>query len=137
MFEPTVYSLDDIDCMCSSREDEKISENDNHVLYQLLEFLDNPPTCYYKANDGLFYPVSIVIASTNYIDKLDKAVKRHGRFDLHLEMKYLNRKQAEELCSLYDLKLTDVYDKEINKDFSISPAYLQALCIENVEKSLK
>ena len=45
--------------------------------------------------------------------------------------------EAEEMCKLYDLTLSDVYDKPIGKDFTISPSYLQALCLENIDSTLK
>jgi len=131
-----VLSIDDIDCVCKSREADDSKEN-GQVLSNLLEFLDNPSTFYYKAKDGLYYPVAIVIATTNYYNKLDDAVKRYGRFDLKIEMNSFNRKQAEDMCAIYDLRLSDVYNKPIDKNFKISPSYLQALCLENIEKSLK
>lgn len=131
-----VISIDDIDCVCKSRENDDSNEN-GQVLSNLLEFLDNPMTFYYKAKDGLYYSVAVVIATTNYIDKLDDAVKRYGRFDLKIEMNSFDRKQAEDMCAIYDLKLTDVYKKPIDKNFKISPSYLQALCLENIEKGLK
>lgn len=131
-----VISIDDIDCVCKSRENDNSNKN-NQVLSSLLEFLDNPNTFYYKAKDGLYYPVSIVIATTNYFDKLDDAVKRYGRFDLKIEMKLFDIKEAEDMCAIYNLKLKNVYNKPINKDFKISPSYLQALCLENIDKSLK
>lgn len=131
-----VYSLDDIDCICKSREEDNSNEN-GKILSALLEFLDNPNTFYYKAKDGKYYPVSIVVATTNYYDKLDTAIKRYGRFDLKIEMKPFNYDQAQEMCALYDLKLEDIYHEKIDKSFSISPAYLQALCMENVDKTLK
>lgn len=136
-YEATVFSIEDIDCICKSREEDDSNEN-GKILSSLLEFLDNPNTFYFKAKDGFYYPVSIVVATTNYYDRLDAAVKRYGRFDLQIEMKQFNYKQAEELCSLYDLHLKDVYHEKINKDtFSISPAYLQALCMENIDNVTK
>lgn len=142
MYTPVVYTIDDIDCMCVSRETKKkeYDENNSMILYQLLEFLDNPPTCYYKANDGLFYPVSIVIATTNYKDRLDKALIRSGRFDLHVEMTYINYEQAQELCKLYKLRLSDVMDTDSitdKKKFTIQPSLLEALCISNIDKTVK
>ena len=131
----TVYVIDDIDCICKSREESQDKEN-AEILSALLSFLDNPPTFYYKTKDGLSYPISIVIATTNYYDKLDDAVKRYGRFDLKIEMNEFDRKEAEEMCKLYDLRLVDVIGR-YEKDLTISPSYLQALCLENIDKSLK
>lgn len=132
----TIYTIDDIDCICKSREDSDDRKN-NEILATLLSFLDNPPTFYYKAKNGVSYPISIVIATTNYYDKLDDAVKRYGRFDLKIEMNDFNKEQAEEMCSLYDLKLSDLVANSDEDNFIISPSYLQALCLENIDKSLK
>lgn len=131
-----VYKIDDIDCVCMSRNDK--SDNDNNIaLSNLLAFLDNPPTFEFKAKDGYRYPVSIVIASTNYYDKLDEAVKRFGRFDKKIEMNYFTKKEAQEMCDIYGLKLSDIVKDSNKEDFSISPSELQAICLENVDALLK
>ena len=132
----TVYTIDDIDCICKSREDSD-DKNNNEILSSLLAFLDNPPTFFFKAKNGMDYPISIVIATTNYYDKLDAAVKRYGRFDKQIEMTNFNKERAQEMCQLYDLKLSDLVKNSNEKDFTISPSYLQALCLENIDKSLK
>lgn len=134
--EPKVFAIDDIDCVCSSREKDK-SQHNSGVMASLLEFLDNPITFYYKAKDGIHYPVSIIVATTNYYDQLDSAVKRYGRFDLQIEMDEFNIAEAEEMCNIYDLTLSDVLQEKPKKDFNISPAYLQALCIEKIDSKLK
>ena len=132
----TVFAIDDIDCICKSREGKNDKNNDG-ILQALLAFLDNPPTFNMTANNGIQYPVSIVVATTNYYDKLDPAVKRHGRFDLTLEMKNFNRKEAQKMCDIYGLKLEDIVEKSHKSDFRISPSKLQAICLENVDNSLK
>ena len=131
-----VYAIDEVDCICKSRTEKSDDADNDKVLSKLLAFLDNPKTFYFKAKDGTYYPVSIIVATTNYIDKLDDAVKRFGRFDLQIEMVDFDEKYAEEFCNLYDLHLSDVVD-DIPKDFTISPAKLQALCMENIDKALK
>lgn len=129
--------IDDIDCVSQSRDDNKSNEN-GHTVSSLLEFLDNPPVFYYTAKDGLSYQVAIVVATTNYIDKLDEAVKRYGRFDLKINLRPFNFKEAKEMCSIYDLSIYDVIKEKIDKNnFTISPAQLQALCMENIDKALK
>lgn len=134
--QETVYTIDDIDCICKSREESDDKEN-SEILSSLLAFLDNPPTFFYHAKNGIDYPISIVVATTNYYDKLDSAVKRYGRFDLKIEMNDFDKIQAEEMCGIYELKLSDVVDNYNDDNFKISPAYLQALCLENIDKSLK
>lgn len=131
-----VYTIDDIDCVCHSREMRDDKEN-NVTMSNLLQFLDNPPTFFYKAKNGTRYPVSIVIATTNYIDKLDEAVKRYGRFDLKIEMVNFTKKEAQEMCDIYDLRVEDLFP-DCNEDgWRVSPAYLQSLCLENIDKSMK
>ena len=135
-YNEAVFSIDDIDTVCTSRDDDKSKDN-NKSLSVLLEFLDNPPCFYYKADDGKYYLVSIVCATTNYIDRLDKAVKRAGRFDLKIEMKKFNRYQAQEMCDMYDLKLDDIYHGTIDSTTEFVPAEIQALCMENIDKHMK
>lgn len=131
-----IIAIDDIDCICKSREDEKDNRENSAIMHNLLSFLDNPPTTFIKLDDQ-YYEVAIVVATTNYIDKLDKAVKRHGRFDLKIEMDYFNKERASEMCSIYELKLEDVINKPITDDFRIAPAELEALCISNIDKNMK
>ena len=130
-----IYLIDDIDCVCHSRKEDKSKEN-NEALSALLSFLDNPPS--FKHNcDGVLYPVSVVVATTNYYDNLDSAVSRFGRFDLTIEMKEFDRDEAQEMCDIYGLQLDDIVDGAKKKDFTISPAKLQAICLEKVDESLK
>lgn len=134
--ESKLFAIDEIDCICKTRTEKSDNANNDKILSKLLSFLDNPPTFYFKANDGMYYPISIVVATTNYIDKIDPAVKRFGRFDLQIEMKDFTLDEAKDFCALYDLTIHDVVNK-VEKDFTISPAKLQALCMENIDKSLK
>lgn len=137
-FRGCILALDDIDCFCASREENDTKEN-SYITHALLNYLDNPDTFYFKAKDGIYYPVSIIVATTNYYDKLDKAVKRYGRFDRRIEMKEFDEKEAREMCALYNLTLEEVLPKKtkIEKDFIISPSYLQSLCTEKIDSNLK
>lgn len=128
-------AIDEIDTIAHNREDDTTLEN-GKIISKLLEFLDNPGTVNIEI-DGTFYPVSIVVATTNYIERLDPAVVRDGRFDLKIEMTDLDEEEARELCNIYSLKLEDVYDGKISKNFVINPATLQGLCLKNIDKRLK
>ena len=132
----TVYLIDEIDCVCSSREEDTSHEN-KQALSTLLDFLDNPPTTYIKAKDGKYYDVSVVVATTNYIDKLDSAVKRHGRFDKQIELDEFNADEARKLCDIFGVDYSTIPGDIDKPKFSISPALLQALCIEKIDKSFK
>lgn len=135
---PTVIVIDDIDLIAPSR-DNKLTSDESQLLSCIMEFLDNPPTFYYECNDGLYYKVSIVIATTNYMDRLDEAIKRYGRFDLKIHMDNFTYDEAVDMCSLYHLQLDHIYPEPIKskKDFRVNPSYLQAVCFENIDKSLK
>lgn len=111
----------------------------NAILSNLLAYLDNPDTFYYKAEDGLYYPVQVVVATTNHKERLDSAVKRAGRFDLQFEMGYFDMTLAKELCSKYDLTIEDVLPPEVInvENFVIRPSKLEALCKQNIDKRLK
>lgn len=132
----SIYAIDDIDCLCKSRKNSKNNDNDN-ILSTLLEFLDNPPVFQYKLKDGSEYPIQIVVATTNYYDRLDPAVRRYGRFDLQIEMKEFDNIMAQEMCNIYDLKLSDVVKDSDNKNFKISPSKLQAMCLNNIDITIK
>lgn len=132
-----VLALDDLDCFVNSRDTDNSPEN-GRMMNKILEFLDNPPTFYYKAKDGTKYLVSVVIATTNYYDKLDPAIKRAGRFDLQFEMGLINWDETEEFCKYYELDINKVFpDVRDKKSFKISPAEVQAKCLANVELNIK
>ena len=128
-------AIDDIDTFSVSRTKDESSENQT-IVREILGFLDRPPTFDYDV-DGTLYPISVIIATTNYIDKLDPAIKRSGRFDLKIEMTNFDYSQAKQFCQLYNIDIDTIIDG-INKDtFDICPAELQALCVENIDKRLK
>lgn len=161
---PKIIAIDDIDCVCKARSEyatgeesaedtgeEKKTEHTNseksstsdgakeneYRLSNLLAYLDNPDTFYFKAKDGLYYPVQIVVATTNLFHKLDPAVVRPGRFDKHIEMHFFDETLAREMAATYKLKLEDVITEEIDSKFKISPSKLQAKCIEHVDSEIK
>ena len=132
----TVNTIDDIDCVCNARDDDSSKDN-NIIMANLLQYLDNPPTFFYKAENGIRYPVSIVIATTNYIDKLDPAVKRYGRFDLKIEMTEFDKEDAQQMCGIYGLDLKTLFPDSDKKGWTVSPSQLQAVCLENIDTSMK
>lgn len=136
-YNDEVIALDDLDCFVNSRETDTSIEN-GKLMNKILEFLDNPPNFYYEAKDGVRYLVSIVIATTNYYDKLDPAIKRHGRFDLQFEMGMLDYEETREFCKYYNLDISEIFpDVKDTKKFKVSPAEVQAKCMAAVEIDLK
>lgn len=106
----SVILFEDIDCCVGNRE----TEDDSSLLGVVLNLLD-----------GSLSPNEVVfVATTNYIDRLDKALIRDGRFDLKIEMKRINKNVAKSMCEYYgvDLDITEdtynpseVMNKILNK----------------------
>lgn len=106
----SVIILEDIDCVLGNREDEKSTPESIQLTNAILNFLDgvlSPENC-------------IIIASTNYVDRLDPAVKRPGRFDLQLELGKLDYKTAKEMCESFGIDIGTL-DIEI----PVNPSKLQ------------
>lgn len=83
--------------------------------------------------DGVSSPSnSIIIATTNYYDKLDPALIRDGRFDIKEEITEFDYDNAVELCKIF--KLSDDKTRAIldNEQLPINPAYLQNKILKNL-----
>lgn len=115
----SVVLLEDIDCVIGSRKNDKINTNDD-LLSIVLNVLDGV----LSPNDVIF------IATTNHIEKLDKAFIREGRFDFKLNMTNLDYSLAKQMCELYGCKET-VLEDEL---FPINPAYLQNKLLSKILK---
>lgn len=91
----TVILLEDVDCVVGNRE---TNTSFDDVFSTTLNFLDgvlSPEEC-------------IIIATTNYIDRLDDAFKREGRFDIKVELGKLDYKEAKEMCDSYGIDINDL-----------------------------
>lgn len=102
-------------------------EIDNETLAKinlLLQFLDGP----------LSPSNTIFIATTNYIDKLDPAIKRDGRFNIEVEMKGFHKKEAIKMCDKFGVRLEDLEDISMGDDDTIIPATLQKHIFNHVMK---
>lgn len=77
----------------------------------------------------------MIIMTTNYFEKIDKALIRPGRFDFKYEFKKASKKIIKEMLA-FKFELTE---KEINrytdniyiKDEVLSPAEIQSICFQN------
>lgn len=78
-----IVLLEDIDTLFLNRENETDKEG-RKVINKLLQFLDSNSS----PNNVIF------IATTNYIDRLDPALLRAGRFDLKVEINLLNYEET-------------------------------------------
>jgi ATP-dependent 26S proteasome regulatory subunit len=111
--------LEDIDTIPSFRvRDDKAP--DQKDLGKLLKILD-----------GVQLPDNTVIfATTNYIDRIDPAVKRFGRFDLHFELEYADKELATEMVNYIDPSKIDLVE---GFTFPISQAEIQARVLKSAK----
>lgn len=114
-----VILLDEIDSIFVDRDDVKMSKKER--TSKLLSFLDGPTS-----------PTNVVfVATTNYIDKLDKATLRKGRFDLTVELTDIHEKAAIHMCKGFKLKDSEI-DTVLERveQFPINPSTLQSIILE-------
>ncbi len=75
--QPCVVFLDEFDSLAKDRGNGQLSEEDRKLVTALLTLID-------EARRQRI----VLVAATNYLDLLDKAVIREGRFDFHIEVPY-------------------------------------------------
>lgn len=122
-----VVLIDEIDTIFATREDEAISEKQKAKISKLLALLDSQQS----PNNVIF------VATTNYVERLDKAVIRKGRFDMSCELGNISKDTAEEMCKSFNLN-----DSETKKALAcfketkeINPAELQNTILTVVSES--
>ena len=120
-----VILIDEIDSIFVSRDSEKLSEKQNENTTKLLSFLDSPQS-----------PTNVVfVATTNYRDRLDKALLRKGRFDLEIELNDIDKDCAFKMCKgfgLSDSDATSLLDDKYSGSTSINPSELQLNIISTI-----
>jgi chaperone BCS1 len=101
--EKSIIVYEDFDCIASikSRDEEKKSDQyDENILPKLLQQFD-----------GLGLPDrTIIIATTNYLDKIDDAAKRDGRFDIKLEITPATKETALKMAEYFGIENKSVLD---------------------------
>lgn len=130
-----VILIDEIDTLFVSRDIKDASEIQKEKTSKLLSFLDSPQS-----------PTNVVfVATTNYINRLDKALLRKGRFDIVEEMGDIDHSVAMEMCKSFDITDEDAESIIAGRD-TVNPAMLQdqiltlikekeqAKAVENLEK---
>lgn len=124
-----VILIDEIDTVFSSRDNERASDQEKSNISKLLSFLDSPQS-----------PTNVIIvATTNYYDKLDEAVIRKGRFDLICHLEPISVKTAIEMCESFGCTKdqADEILKNYTDDFEngINPSSLQADILNYIAKN--
>lgn len=119
-----IFVFEDIDIVATRRDEQDNKSADcvkaNKNFNTLLQILDG----------YLSRPNVIKIATTNYIEKIDPALIRFGRFDLKIKMDDFDRPLAEKMCKNFKVstKLLDLIS------FPVNPAELQAFIMENFQE---
>ena len=109
--EDSVVVLEDIDVLVSKR-DNSVTSADRENFQALLQLLDGINSC----------KRTIFLATTNYIDRLDPALIRDGRFDIKIEMKNFDYDEAVKMCNKFEADSKVILRDE---QFPINPACLQ------------
>lgn len=103
---PCMIIIDEIDAITSSRE---TNTSGADLVNELLSQMDG----YDELTDVL------VVGTTNYMNNMDHAVLRAGRFDLKVEVPFPTNEGIGALLSYYLSKLEFPYDKSLlEKNFS-------------------
>lgn len=106
---PCIIFIDEIDAIGRARgKNPNMGANDEreNTLNQLLSEMDG-----FDTNSGV-----IVLAATNRVDVLDKALLRAGRFDRQIHVELPDLKEREQIFKVHLKPLTKI-DPELNPEF--------------------
>lgn len=133
--EQRLYVLEDIDCQTNLVLDRELAGNTESTNTEAIDlsFLLN-------LLDGVLEnPGRIVIMTSNYPERLDRALIRPGRIDVIARFDCCSYKTIIEMFEFfYDCKLSDI-EKSIIYDldeFTITPAELSKIMFENFGNSV-
>lgn len=121
-----IVLIEDFDMFFKSREEiegmeldvaqKKQKDVNQNAIFQLL--------------DGIYSTENtIYVATTNYKDRIDSALIRHGRFDIQEELEYFDRGQALECLKLLGYG-EDLLEK-FSIDLPVQPSLLQSKVMEH------
>lgn len=127
---PCIIFFDEIDAIATSRQ-KSTASYEKRLLNQLLTCLDG-----FTPRDGVIF-----IAATNFVDSLDEAIKRPGRFDRIVHIDLPNSEEREAILKVHakNKKLSSEIDlKELAcNTATLSGAYLANILNEAVIIQLK
>ena len=126
-----VILLDEIDVLFSNRDDSS-NKDQNEAISKLLLLLDSV-----QSPDNVVF-----VATTNYVDRLDPALIRKGRFDKKIEIGNISYNTAVKMCRSFGIK--DEREVELllsknnkDKDNKFNPATLQSDILEVMKSHLQ
>lgn len=119
-----VILLDEIDTLFKSRDDQDTTQEQKEAVSKLLALLDSAQS----PNNVVF------VATTNYIDRLDKAVIREGRFDKQYCIKNISKQTAIKMCYSFGLTHDEINKLLKDKVGDINPAKLQVEIVDTLKR---
>ncbi|HAU85561.1 MAG TPA: hypothetical protein DCW90_08680 [Lachnospiraceae bacterium] len=123
-----VILIDEIDTIFTSRDEDNITDSQKVRTSKLLSLLDSQQS----PNNVIF------VATTNYVNKLDKTVIRKGRFDMSIELGNISKDTAMEMCKSFNL--TKEQSMKAISEFEgreINPAELQNVILTVISDAKK
>ena len=121
--KPTIVVFEDIDCMHSSLKRDETSGKKDNVLEAIGTDATDMSTLL-NTLDGTLSPSGVIfIATTNYIDKIDDAIKRPGRFDHAYEVGPIDKDMSTKMCEYYEVDPAVALE---GVEFPVRPALVQA-----------
>lgn len=133
---PSLIFIDEIDNIWNRETPSSSSSVEADIINQFLTEMD-----WFKTEEWV-----VVVAATNYIDKLDLALTRKGRFDKKIKIplpdKYTRKDIFEKYISQYksnwaeiDPKLNEILERLVEKTTYYSPAKIEGLVKDAVFES--
>jgi SpoVK/Ycf46/Vps4 family AAA+-type ATPase len=120
-----IVLIEDFDLYFKSREELENIELDT----EQKKHKDANQNAIFQLLDGIYSTDNtIYIATTNYKDRIDPALIRHGRFDIQEELDYFDYKDALKAVKL--LGYNDDVLNELNLEYPVQPSYLQSMIME-------
>jgi cell division protease FtsH len=92
---PAIIIFDELDSFATARGTYTGSGVEHSMVNQLLTEMDG-----FRANEMVF-----VVGTTNFVESLDPALLRPGRFEFQLQIPYPNADDRRAIFSIYDRKL--------------------------------
>lgn len=124
----SILLLEDIDCVFQNRESESTSKS--NVSYSTL----------FNVLDGVSRVKGMItIITTNFVNKLDKALIRPGRVDFMVGFDIITEQQLLDLLKIYSLNLKkETVDKiySLCEEKELVPAVLSGFLFRNRKKNL-
>ncbi len=92
---PAIIVFDELDSFATARGTYQGSGVEHSMVNQLLTEMDG-----FRKDELVF-----VVGTTNFVESLDPALLRPGRFEFHLHIPYPNAEDRREIIKIYDQKL--------------------------------